>query len=830
MKLKQKIKRSLSRNYGFQFLIFIVPYLLGIFLAVKLQSLDRMALTVWPPAGIALGIILLFRIRVFPIVVFYFSAMSIYVFMFAFFGIGNGKLDFTTKIIPFLCEILQTIFAVKSLNYFKFDRRLNRVSDVFKLIFLGAIACTIKPTLMILMACLLQEGEWSYWACLSPDGNWSKVINIFWRLWLANFMGILIFSPLILSFSFDRQFPAQKISSFAQILKKSLLSFVLLSLVVAISWLVFFTKMDRSIANYPIEYLPLPLIIWFTLKFDKKLSSFSLFLVSLISILSNFFNGGPFIARTENISEATLLLQTFMAVITITTLVLSATVSERTQAEEKLKKLNQDLEKRVYERTVQLEIAKEKAEVANQAKSVFITNMSHELRSPLNAILGFSQLMLRSKNLPFEQSENAGIIYRSGEYLLSLINHVLDLSKIEAGKITLNPSNFDLYRLLDDLEDMLSLRASNAGLNLIFSCGETIPHYIIADEVKLRQVLINLLSNAIKFTPKGSINLIVEKLADDSTDIINLNFKVRDTGVGITAAELPKLFAVFSQTQAGKQAQEGTGLGLAISRKFVQLMGGDIEVESQLGKGSTFSFQIQAKLGEKVINRPTLIHQQIVGLVPGQPTYKILTVDDKSINCKLVINLLSPLGFEMKEASNGIEAIAIWEEWEPHLIFMDMRMPVMDGYEATKHIKSTTKGNATAVIAVTASVLEEEKAIVLSAGCDDFIRKPFTEQQIFETLAKHLGVNYIYTKTESSTPDIPQDNSLTSQHLTCMSQEWIMKLYQATLEANSNLILQLIAEIPPQESYLIKSLTQLANQFQFEQLLDLAEPLIIHDE
>ncbi|WP_016953095.1 ATP-binding protein [Anabaena sp. PCC 7108] len=483
------------------------------------------------------------------------------------------------------------------------------------------------------------------------------------------------------------------------------------------------------------------------------------------------------------------------------------------------------LEHRVKERTAELVIAKEKAEVANQAKSIFIANMSHELRSPLNAILGFSQLILRSHNLPSEQYENIGIIYRSGEYLLTLINNVLDLSKIEAGKTTLNPTDFDLYRLLDDLEDMFHLRASNQGLNLIFQRSENVPRYICTDEVKLRQVLINLIGNSIKFTQSGGIILTVNNNSEEIIDILTLDFQVRDTGMGIAAAEISKLFEAFSQAQAGKEMQEGTGLGLAISKKFVQLMGGDIAVESELGKGTTFKFFIQAKLGQQSNSSALEEHPQVLGLVPGQLTYKILTVDDKPINRQLLFRLLEPLGFEMKEASNGQEAITIWDEWEPHLIWMDMRMPVMDGYEATKHIKSTTKGNATAVIAVTASVLEEEKAIVLSAGCDDFLRKPFAEHTIFDVLAKHLGVKYIFAENHSEKSEPIEEKSLTSDSLTCMDQEWINQFYEAALEANTNLVMELVKEIPQTESFLILSLTKLARQFEFEKLVDLVEPL-----
>jgi signal transduction histidine kinase/NO-binding membrane sensor protein with MHYT domain/DNA-binding NarL/FixJ family response regulator len=481
-----------------------------------------------------------------------------------------------------------------------------------------------------------------------------------------------------------------------------------------------------------------------------------------------------------------------------------------------------------------LKIAKEVADAANRAKSEFLANMSHELRTPLNAILGFTQLLHRDRSLSQEHQQYTNIINRSGEHLLGLINDILEMSKIEAGRSALNENDFDLYSLLDKLEELLQLKARSKGIRLIFDRTFEVPQYVRTDESKLRQVLINLLGNAIKFTEKGSVTLRVRRekqLSLAAHPALCLMFEVEDTGPGIAPEEIEQVFAAFGQTRTGFTSGEGTGLGLPISQKFVQLMGGEITIESVLGHGSKFAFAIQVYPAQAAQSASRLSDRRnVVRLAPSERTYRILVAEDSLTNRLLMTHILKPLGFEVREATNGQEALELWQSWQPDLIWMDMQMPVMDGYEATKQIRASSPAQATIIIALTASAFEEQRRAILSAGCNDFVRKPFQREELLEKLSQYLGVQYLYEERSSSSPSTQLNRqtdaqTLLADYLARMSIAWVEQLHHAASEGNDLQILKLTEQIPEEYAALADALAESVCDYRFEQILALTQPL-----
>lgn len=463
--------------------------------------------------------------------------------------------------------------------------------------------------------------------------------------------------------------------------------------------------------------------------------------------------------------------------------------------------------------------SEKKALQASQAKTIFFSNMSHELRTPLNAILGFAQLMERDKTFNNKQIENLKIILKSGEHLLALINDVLSLAKIEAGKLTLNKQPFNLYQLLKNIEEMIKIKADSKALELVFELDKNLPENVLGDEGKLRQILINLLGNAIKFTDKGTVKL----RASWKNDIAS--FEVEDTGQGISEDEIGNLFQAFAQTQSGHKSKEGTGLGLVLSKNFINLMDGEISVKSQLGKGTIFSFYVKLPLSKEAKN--LIERRKVISLLAGQPKYKILVVDDEVENRKLLVKMLTPLGFEVNEAKDGKEAIEIWSNSRPNLIWMDIHMPIMDGYLAVKHIRKKEeleKLQKTVIIALTASVFEHEQKAIIEAGCDDFIAKPFYESSIFDRLTQHLGANFQYEEDLYKLSELENPKpTLTFTRFRLLPAELLQKLTEALNVGDNQAAELVIKEIATLDKDFADEIAKMVKNFQFDELLEILE-------
>jgi predicted ATPase/signal transduction histidine kinase/DNA-binding LytR/AlgR family response regulator len=497
--------------------------------------------------------------------------------------------------------------------------------------------------------------------------------------------------------------------------------------------------------------------------------------------------------------------------------------------------LVESLEQKVEERTRSLRAEKERtekalaaaeeqgrrAEEASRAKSTFLANMSHELRTPLNAVLGFAQLMARRRGRDPEDLEQLAIIGRAGEHLLGLINDILSLAKIEAGQMSLSPAPFDLVPVLKGLADMLRVRAEGKGVDLVFEPAPGLPSRVVGDESRLRQVLLNLIGNAVKFTEQGSVTLRA------SWESGRGRFDVRDTGPGIAPEDVARLFQPFVQTAAGERSREGTGLGLAISRNFARLMGGDISVVSEVSRGSTFTVIVDLPVAaEDAVRPPAGAPRRVIGIRPGQPPCRILAVDDVLENRLLLKKLLQSVGLVVQEAANGEQAVEAWRSFRPHLVFMDLRMPVMDGRTATLLIREEEAQSGAPrvkIVALSASALPHERDSFAEWGCDDFLAKPFREEAVFARVAELAGVQFLYDEEPAAGPGDGMADALTAARLAALPSEVRLPLAGALAVGDDEQAKRAAEEVRAHDGPLAEALRQALEQCRLDELLGLLE-------
>ncbi|HIK14210.1 MAG TPA: MASE1 domain-containing protein [Leptolyngbyaceae cyanobacterium M33_DOE_097] len=813
--------KSLPKQYKDVFLILAIAIVyystakLGQYLAIPPGFITP----VYPPSGIALATILLLGSRV-------------------WWGVWLGALVAATwalwantNILPMSIvsglgiatgSVLQAVVGAFLIRRLIGPRHIfSKASNVSRFTGIELLSCMVSPTF----------GSTTMYLCGFIEG---KNYVISWlTFWLGDAIGVLVVAPLLL-FWIEHWFKRQRKSTSqadsrlprsTRLSTRSLLEVGIWASILLCVGMVAFGY------GYPVEYLLIPLLVWAAFRSEQRFAMIAIVLVAALAITGAIRGTSSFNRSTLN--ETLLLLQAFIGTVTVTTLILSAVILEREQVKAHLEKANEELEFKVEERTAALKQSKEAAEVASRAKSEFLANMSHELRTPLNGILGYAQILSRSQTWDEKERKGVNIIYQCGSHLLTLINDVLDISKIEACKLELIPHPVHLPALLQGIAEMIDIRAQQKGIEFVYLPDANLPEGVEIDEKRLRQVLINLLGNAVKFTDQGKVTFKIERLdqpgqsgdrpAEAAT--VHLRFQISDTGIGMSSEVLEKIFQPFEQVSNHKRNSEGTGLGLAISQTIAQLMDSQIQVQSELGVGSTFLFEVRLPIATEwqyLLSQHS--EAQIVSYKGDRHT--ILIVDDKWENRSVIVNLLEPLGFTVVEAEDGQVGLTQAMLLKPNLIITDLLMPVMDGYQFLQSIREADSLKHLPVIVSSASVSTMDQQQSLDAGGDDFLSKPVQADELFSLLQKHLQITWNYQAAIASTFQEPllgiaHKSAAASEQLVSPPTENLNQLLQLAQQGRLQKLAEKVLELEqqnPDYTPFVQRVLQLSKGFQVEKL------------